>query len=253
MVGQAVKQCGGHFWVAKHSLPFDEAKIEQEKCLVERAQRIVTVSEKEAAFFSQVGVPVEVLVHSVDATPTPRSFAERYGFIFIGPIVNDQTPNADALRYLLSEVWPKIRAALPNATLQVIGTNDLLESFQSLCAGGVEFLGRISEHALFDCADRARVHIVPTRFNAGVPLKAMTLAALGLPMVTTRMIQEQLGWTRGELVPADWQDAGHFGEACVRLHEDPTLWMSVREQSLAAVSQLADPAKFRADLAKITD
>ena len=232
-------------------LAFDEAQLAREKALARRAQSIVVVAAQEAGFFASTNVPVNVLVHSIELNPTPGTFKERRGFVFIGPIANNQTPNADALIYLLRELWPKIKASLPRATLKIIGANAVLHEFQPYFTDAIEYLGEVSAQELFERANQARVHIVPTRFAAGVPLKTMTSAALGLPMVATLLIQEQLAWANGELLPADWRDAADFANQCVHLHEDRDLWESVRATSLLAVGQLSDPANFGAALKRI--
>ena len=73
--------------------------------------------------------------------------------------------------------------------------------------------------------------VVPTRFAAGVPHKVHQAAMLGIPMVVTELIGEQIGWTAGQdlLVAAD---AAEFAACCARLYRDKAIWESIRDNAL---------------------
>ena len=71
--------------------------------------------------------------------------------------------------------------------------------------------------------NQARVFVVPTRYAAGMPLKALEAAAFGVPLVVSRLIGEQLGWQDGtDCLIAD--EAAAFPESCRRAFEEPGLW-----------------------------
>ena len=42
--------------------------------------------------------------------------------------------------------------------------------------------------------NQARLFVAPTRYAAGIPHKVHEAAAYGLPIVTTSLIAQQLGW-----------------------------------------------------------
>jgi len=129
-------------------------------------------------------------------------------------------------------VWPGIVANLgPDIRLDVIGECNA-DFAHELAGPGIYLHGQVRVLAPYYA--RARVFIVPTRYCAGLPLKAVEAAANGLPVVATERIAAQLGW-QDEVQVADAPDA--FERACVSLHSDETLWQEHRRTSLNAVSR----------------
>jgi glycosyltransferase involved in cell wall biosynthesis len=88
---------------------------------------------------------------------------------------------------------------------------------------------------------QARVFIVPTRYSAGIPLKAIEAATYGIPLVATPIVAEQLGWERE--LPAS-VDPEVFAGWCVRLHTEEALWQAHRRSLLTAVARDFGPVAF---------
>ena len=87
--------------------------IADELRLVEPADVVISVSETEARLFHECGIgPTIVLGHAVDIEPTGASFDDRDGFIFLGALQSDDSPNADSLRWFAECVLPLIRNEL---------------------------------------------------------------------------------------------------------------------------------------------
>lgn len=86
----------------------------------------------------------------------------------------------DAVRWLLSEIFPRIRERLPDAQLHLVGAGlaEAMQSQQMICPG-VSFHGHVPEMAplLHAC----RVSLAPLRFGAGVKGKISEALAYGLP------------------------------------------------------------------------
>jgi len=92
--------------------------------------------------------------------------------------------------------------------------------------------------------------VVPTRLGAGIPLKALQAAMLGIPMVATRLVAEQLGWEAGrDMLVAD--DAAGFADACARLYTDQDLWARIRLAALERARHAASPEAFSARVREI--
>src|SRR5690606_34609257 len=141
---------------------------------------------------------VAVLGHQVHPDPTSAGFDKRNSIFFLGAVHGDDTPNADSIRWFVSEILPQVRESLnlPHLRLQVVGLVSNAPSLQALDGVSVDLLGRVDDlKSLFDIA---RLVVVPTRYAAGIPHKAHHVASLGVPMVATDLIVEQLGWTGGE-------------------------------------------------------
>lgn len=222
------------------SVAEQQACIAAELALARGADAIVAVSEAEAAHYRAAGYDaVEVLGHVVEPDGRTPGFASRSGFLFVGAMVDDDTPNSDSVRWFIREVWPRVRARLgPSAVLHLVGVCQA-PSLHALAAPDVRIHGRVDSVAPH--CDSARVFVVPTRYAAGIPHKAHEAAARGLPMVTTPLIAEQLGW---QDIVAVGRDAEGFTRHCIELHEDESAWQRQREAVLAAATNDGSKARF---------
>ena len=91
--------------------------------------------------------------------------------------------------------------------------------------------------------NRARVFVVPTRYAAGLPLKAYEAAGFGVPLVVSPVIARQMEWNHGvDYFAAN--DGDEFAEYCIRLYGDEPLWERFRSNSLARVRAELSPAAF---------
>lgn len=220
--------------------------IDAEMALARNADGIVTVSEAEARHFRAAGhAQVHVLGHAVAPCPTANDFGLRRGFLFVGAIGADDTPNTDSLLWFVRECWPDIARTLGDkARLDIVGPCDS-ESVRALASPAIRVHGRVADLTPF--FERARVFIVPTRFAAGIPHKAHEAAARGLPMVVSPLIAAQLGWEDSVAVGAT---PVQFGAACIRLHQDAPHWRACRSALLRAVEHDCSPAAFKAAAAR---
>ena len=92
--------------------------------------------------------------------------------------------------------------------------------------------------------------IAPSRFAAGIPLKIVDAAAHGIPIVSTSLLGQQLGWTNGEeLLLAD--NAEDFAECCIKLYNDPELWQKLRDNALNRVMKDCSQESFDQTLKQI--
>ena len=91
---------------------------------------------------------------------------------------------------------------------------------------GVTFLGHVYD--LKNEYARSRLFIAPTRFAAGVPFKVHEAFSYGLPVVGSKLINEQItcNGDSGGLVAASVQDDGQqFAGSCLELLTDDELWV----------------------------
>jgi len=138
-------------------------------------------------------------------------------------------PNVDGVVWLAREVLPRVRAAIPDATLTVVGARPA-RAVRELAALGahVEVLGEVPDVAPY--IGRASVAVAPLRAGSGQALKVLEAMACGTPVVATSRAAEGLDARDGvHLRVAD--GAAPFADAVVRLLRD-------RE----AARQLADEA-----------
>ncbi|MGD9897468.1 MAG: glycosyltransferase family 4 protein, partial [Candidatus Methylacidiphilaceae bacterium] len=238
-------------------LPKERARalIAQEVAWARGADRVVAVSDEEAREFRRQGVgEVRVIGHALAPAPTAPSFEERKDFLLVGAVHGWKNPNGDALLWFAERVLPKLRGGMGEAPprLIVAGYGTDSPELRQRLGLGVILVGPAAD--LTPYYERARVFLAPTRFAAGIPMKAHEAAARGLPMVTSELIARQLGWTSGEeLLSAPVSDEAAFAEACRRLYTDRPLWERLRAGALASVSRDCDPKRFSRGIHELLD
>ncbi len=216
--------------------------------LAQSANTVVSVSEGEAQSFRGNGVEsVHVLGHAFAVDPTPERFNERSGFLFVGAVHDDASPNGDAVIWLGEEILPKIRLALAGVSLTVVGINQS-DRLWSMASDTLQILGPRKElRSLY--ADK-RIFIAPTRFSAGVPHKIHEAAAYGIPVVATPLLADQLGWTDGEELLVG-ETADELAKRSIELYTDPALWEKIRRQALERVAKECSPERFDRTLREV--
>ncbi len=110
--------------------------------------------------------------------------------VFVGNL--NWLPNADAMRWFLTEIWPAFAAEFTTATLTVIGQPcTYLSLVPKVAAERVQFRGFVPnlDHAV----TANHIFILPFRMGSGVRLKALTAAWQGSAIVTTHLGIQGLG------------------------------------------------------------
>ncbi|MBF6621117.1 MAG: glycosyltransferase [Patulibacter sp.] len=169
-------------------------------------EELRTVSDR-PAIVTPNGVDTDALVASpLPETPTVL-FTGTFGY----------APNAEALRWLLSEIWPRVTDRVPGADLLVVGKG-VPDELVALADDSVTLAGWVPE--MQPWFDRARVVIVPMRSGGGTRLKVLDGLASGRPLVSTTMGAMGVDVVDGEqVVLADGTEA--FAAATVAILEDP--------------------------------
>jgi len=227
--------------------------LDRELKLAEKSHCIISVSQYEQQKFIEFGYKtVKLLGHSIPTSPTPNSFNERHNLLFVGSIYDLNSPNADSVLWLSESIFKIIQSQLgQKVNLLIAGTNKvgkLNHQVHKLGNDSIQMLGRIDD--LTDLYNQSRLFVTPTRFAAGIPHKVHEAAARGLPIVTTSIIAEQLGWkNESELLVAD--SAEMFATQCIRLYQDIELWNHIRNKALKRVETECSPQKFSATLQSI--
>lgn len=209
--------------------PLRDDPMEPEMSLARAADLVLSVSATERDVLRQRGVTnVEIVAHGVAPLPSDRTFSQREGFLFVGSLTQDGSPNVDSMAWFLNQVWPVVRQRLGNVRLRVAGRLGSLRLGSN--RDGIEFLGGVDD--LEPLYEKARVFIAPTRFSAGIPIKVYEASARGLPVVATDLLAGQLAWSPGcELLAAPVGDAAAFADQCVLLYSDEKLWRSLSERA----------------------
>lgn len=202
---------------------------------------VVSTVEQELLLRDLPGANVLLLPNMHDVKGSQRPFAERRDVVFVGGF--GHPPNEDAVRWLVSEIWPQVRARRNDLTLHLIG--DMPEAARQEFAGnGVVTHGRVE--SLDEWMNGCRMALAPLRYGAGVKGKVNTAMSYGLPVVATPIAAEGMRLEDGvNVLLADGASA--FAETILRLHDDEELWDKLSTASAAHVWR-----HFSFDMAKAT-
>lgn len=223
--------------------------LQQELSLARHADCVIAVSETEAEIFrSAVTGEVVVVGHAVEPAPTIEPFEARRDVLFVGALDVDDSPNVDSLVWFVESVMPLLDKLIGSSwRLRVAGTNKS-QLARRLAGPRVELLGLVDD--LRPLYGGSRLFIAPTRFAAGIPMKAHEAAAAGLPMVSSRLIAQQLTWSHDrELMAAD--DPAEFALSCAKLYEDRQVWEKIRAAALRRVETECSSRVFDERLAEV--
>ena len=196
----------------------------REVAAILRCDLTLVISEVEMQWLTQVlPVPEDILCYSPFMIAPDRRplvpLSQRQHFVSIGNFRH--APNWDAVLQL-KELWPQIRARLPQAECHIYGAYPPPKATQ-LHHPKSGFLVKGWADSATDVISNARVMLAPLRFGAGLKGKLLEAACLGTPAVTTPIGAE--GMYGDAEMPASVCDSDQdFVEAAVALYQDDSHW-----------------------------
>lgn len=211
-----------------------EATRKQELALIAAADITLVVSPTEKSLLATEAADARVEILSNIHTVPGRSveFAERQGILFVGGF--QHTPNVDAVLWFVSEIWPQVHQALPEAKFLIVGSRMPAEVEELGKQSGVVARGFVEE--LDPLLDGCRIAVAPLRYGAGVKGKVNSSMAHGQPVVMTQIAAEGMHLESGKhgLIS---DDPGEFAEAVIKLYTDPELWQVISDGGIANVRE----------------
>jgi glycosyltransferase involved in cell wall biosynthesis len=195
---------------------------ERECAIWREADLSLYLSEEEAQIalaFQPTAKIGSVVPYCFDHFAVPRAAPDCSDIIFVAGF--GHPPNEDAAVWFVADIWPLIRAAIPAATLSIIGSNPT-ERVKALAGQGVAIFANVTETALTAAYNRARVAVVPLRCGAGVKLKVVEALRAGVPLVTTPVGAQGLPGL-SQIVAVEDQ-AERFAAAVIALLQNDDDW-----------------------------
>lgn len=178
----------------------------------------------------------------------PRTPAEQPTVVFTGSLAV-QT-NTEAVAWLVDKVWPRVRAAMPEAQLSVVGRDPSPALVAKLEQPGVRLhpnVPSVTEHLA-----GAWVGVNPAVIGSGVNIKLTDYLQAGLPIVSTKMATASLDVADGEhLLIRDSPDT--FADAVVQLLRDRELAQRLGDAGKARALELLDPHTNLGRIADVLD
>ncbi len=194
LFSQRLAQFGG----ADAVVSIEEA---EELALLAKADAVIAIQQDEAGIIRRnlpgrrvILAPMAV---APAAAPQPGGGTR---LLFVG---SNTAPNVSGLRWFVREVWPQIRAARPEASLQVAGT---VARALDLPPRGISLLGRVSD--LAPLYRDAAIVISPLLVGSGLKIKLIEALGHGKAVVATSVtLQGVADIVRGAVSVADTPDA----------------------------------------------
>jgi glycosyltransferase involved in cell wall biosynthesis len=200
----------------------------RERLLGDRFTVLAVCSELDRRYLQLLGIDkaLHVIPNGVDAPATLpvrrlTAAAPRLGFIGI----YDYEPNRLGIEWFVSDCWPRIKHAVPDTRLRLVGRGT--EDTRWLGAGidGLGWLGDPGDEMATWSAT-----IVPIQVGAGTRGKIAYAFSTKCPVVSTSLGAHGYDVRDGEgLLIADSADS--FADACVRLLRDRSFGDSIAERA----------------------
>ena len=218
-----------------------------ERLLLQSVDRVVAISGDAVDHFQRVAdVRAHLVPVAVELERRPRLHPGRPHFCYVGNL--SWRPNVAGLDWFCAEVWPRIRARIPDVTMEIAGAHlDLDARGKPLVphawrVPGVETAGFLEE--LEPLYRRSLAVLAPVCGGSGVRIKVLEGLRAGLPVVTTGDGASGLGVSDGkEVLIAD--DADAFAGHVESLVCDEALRSRLREAGYAFLEQYHSPAAAR--------
>ena len=196
-----------------------------------RASMTVAVSEPDRAMLSELapGARIHAVPTGVDTSFFAPDAAPElpHRLVFTGSM--DWYPNEDGIVHFIEDVLPRVRRAVPAATLTVVGRNPSARLRAAAAAAGVQVTGLVDD-VRPHMADAA-VYVVPLRIGGGTRLKIFEALSMAKAVVSTTVGAEGLPLAPGQhFLQAD--EPAAFADAVTALLRD-----SARRRAIGAAGR----------------
>ena len=188
-----------------------------EAAVCRRSDLVIAVSEADAQALQRIVPTLDPLVIPNGITVaeyaafTGEADLHQPAFVFTGTM--DFRPNVDGALWFAAEVWPRIRAVLPEAHCDLVGRHPhrRLDALRDM--PGVVITGSVPDTRPY--INAATVYVVPLLVGGGTRLKLLEATSMGKAIVSTTLGAE--GFVHPEEAMQLADDPAAFAEACVHL------------------------------------
>lgn len=189
-------------------------------------------------------VPANSIDSSIDIKYQMRNGGKRQ-FLFVGSM--NYLPNRQAAEWLIEEIWPALRAELPDATLAIVG-----KSASYLCSKDSSIQVHSDVPDVTEFYKRGTIVLVPILTGSGTRIKILEAWAMGCPVISTQVGVEGLqAMTGAEFLEAN--SVNEFVEASLRLVVDDNLSEKIAHGGLTCLEEKYSHLTLVAILARLID
>jgi glycosyltransferase involved in cell wall biosynthesis len=203
---------------------------------------IVTVSSSDEAWVRKYYQPRNIVTIPipVDKTyfaPMPDETVVPSRILFTGMM--NHPPNVDAACFFARDVFPRVKAAIPDAEFWIVGRDPAPEVQALSTRPDVVVTGLVPDIRPYKAS--AWVEVVPLRFGAGMRQKILEAWSMEKCVVSTTIGAEGLNYQDGvHLLIAD--DPGTMAEKVIMALQDPDLVHQVGKAGKALALQQHSPS-----------
>ena len=204
-------------WIYRHEARYLAA---YEQKIAREFDSMLVVSEQEREIFpggapaNLLAVPNGVDVEMFAPREAPASSAKP-ALVFTG--VMDYWPNIEGITWFVQDVLPRIREAVPEVELFIVGSRPTADVQRLGQAAGITVTGFVDDVRTY--LARAAVCVVPLRIARGIQNKVLEAMAMGRPVVTTQQAYEGVKACSGEDIVVAPDEAA-FASSVVDLLRD---------------------------------
>jgi glycosyltransferase involved in cell wall biosynthesis len=191
-------------------------------------EQVCATSREDAAALEKLaglksgGEQVKIIPNGVNtaefAPPLPGTRREPATAIFTGKM--SYHSNAAAARYLVKEIWPRVRLARHDARLWIVGSRPPADLLAYSGRNGIEVTGYVPDLALY--LNRATLAVAPLVYSVGIQNKVLEALACATPTIASDQVSRSVNVISGRdlyLVPAGQPAA--FARQIIELFENP--------------------------------
>lgn len=180
------------------------------------------------------GKPMYLLPVGMNNQSKSKSEFNTNAFFHLGSM--EWIPNVEAVKWLIDEVWPAVKLAIPSAELHIAGKG-LQKNDPRFSGNGIHVHGEIDNAQRF--MQSHGVMLVPVFAAGGIRVKMLEAFNDGIPVISTTVgVQGIPGNHEKELLLAD--SSHDFAAAMIRLRADPHLRESLTNHARLLIQKHYD-------------
>lgn len=234
-------------WGARLSLPIAR---QFERWMFTPYDRTVVIAEPDKVMLESIQpqLNVDVISNGIDleSFQIADTAREPSTLLFVGNY--EYPPNQDAVKLLVEDIFPRVRAHIPDATLQLVG-NKPPDWMQAYANDQIEVTGRVPDVQPY--LARGTVFVCPLRIGAGLKNKVLEALAMGIPVVATPLSVDGIDVIHGK---SAWiTDVDTIADGVIHILEQPSLQHSLSQNGRAVIEATYSWAKTASQYERLYD
>lgn len=186
----------------------------QELFYLNKVDLLATISISDAEDFKNLGVTTPII--AIPVAMDPQQNLEDYSIkslFFLGSM--NWQPNVEAVKWLVNDIFPKIKDKIPEANLHIAGSF-MNNAFPTNQEKGIVNHGFVEDSSLFMQVNG--ILVLPIQSGSGVRMKMLEAMSLGVPVITTPIGAKGINDMRTICIA---QSTDEFIEYTIKLLESP--------------------------------